>query len=120
MQMLVKGNDIMDIAARISYGIYDEDFNKWRLADENDNLIYYYIDDNFTLVENVEIPDDYVPGKYLYVDGSLILNDDYVEYKTTEERLAELEEQNAMLTECLLEMSEIIYSGLLTDDEMPE
>lgn len=29
---------------------------------------------------------------------------------STEERIAELEEQNAMLTECLLEISEIIYS----------
>lgn len=29
---------------------------------------------------------------------------------TPEERIAALEEQNAMLVECLLEMSEIIYS----------
>lgn len=30
---------------------------------------------------------------------------------TTEERIASLEEQNEMLTACILEMSEIVYGG---------
>ena len=35
--------------------------------------------------------------------------DPHVPMPTDKERIAQLEEQNTMLTECLLEMSEIVY-----------
>ena len=61
---------------------------------------------------------------YRKVDGGVQLSDDgsvyaepeavevpeLVETLTQEERIAQLEEQNATLLECLLEMSEIVYA----------
>lgn len=91
MNILVSGNLIVSVAERITFGIYDEDFEKWRLADENDNLMYYILDNGFELVENVTLPEDYEPGKYFYEDGEFIVNDDWQPYISPEERIAELE-----------------------------
>ena len=109
MKILVKGNTIYAIAENISYGKY-EDEEKWRLADANDNILYYMIDYGFTLVEDVEIPSDYEDGKYFYENGEFILNAEWKPYVSMEDRMAELEAQNEMLMSCLLEMSEIVYA----------
>ena len=45
------------------------------------------------------------------VDGALVYDPEQTQdAPTQEERIAALEEQNAFLTECLLEMSEMIYA----------
>jgi len=65
------------------------------------------------------IMDDRGIYRYKLVDGKPIertaseMDSDYVEPEltpSTDERIAQLEQQNAMLTECLLEMSEIVYA----------
>jgi hypothetical protein len=109
MKLLVKGNEIYAIAENISYGRYENE-DKWRLADSEDNILYYMIDDGFTLVENVEIPSDYEDGKYFFEDGEFVLNAEWKPYVSMEERMAELEAQNEMLMSCLLEMSEMVYA----------
>lgn len=50
--------------------------------------------------------------RYEVVDGSIIENDlpQVDSEPTQEERIAALEEENAMLMECILEMSEIVYA----------
>ena len=51
--------------------------------------------------------------QYRYVDGAFVYDPlpetSEPEEQTVPERVAELERQNAMLTECLLEMSGIVY-----------
>ena len=63
----------------------------------DDRGIYRYKLDGINPVERTqgEMDADYMPP---------------IPVPSAEERIAELEEQNAMLTECLLEISEIIYS----------
>ena len=56
----------------------------------------------------------FVPEKYLYVNNTVVENPDYIPVvpipePTIKERLEELETQNQMLTDCILEMSEIVY-----------
>lgn len=52
--------------------------------------------------------------KFLYIGGEIIENPDFVPPKpkpTLDDQIAALQEQNQMLTDCLLEMSEIVYGG---------
>lgn len=107
MNILVKGNMIYAIAENITFGIYDEPFEKWRIADEEDNTLYYMIDDDFTLIENVSIPSDYEDEKYFYENGEFILNEDWAPYVSPEERITILEEENARLTSENLDSIEI-------------
>lgn len=110
MKLLVKDNIIYAIAENISYGRYENE-DKWRLADSEDNLMYYMIDFDFTLVENVEIPSDYEDGKYFFSDGGFVLNEEWEPFVSPEERIATMEEtikaqqeEIAMLNDTLLEM----------------
>lgn len=67
----------------------------------------------------LSIMDDRGIYRYKLLDGNVVertqeeMDADYVEPEvqpTDAERIAALEEQNSMLMECLLEMSEIIYA----------
>lgn len=50
-------------------------------------------------------------GEWRVQDGTLVHDpQETAKEPTAEERITQLEEQNAFLTECLLEMSEIIYA----------
>lgn len=120
MNLLVSGNRIVAIAEKITFGIYDEDIEKWRLADENDNLMYYMVDSNFELVENVTLPEDYEGGKYFYENGEFVLNESWKPFIPQEKRLEILEEQVAIHEEndaellyqiCLLQLG-------ITEDEL--
>jgi hypothetical protein len=96
MKLLIKDNYIFAIAENISYGVYENE-EKWRLADAEDNLMYFVLDHDFVLVENVEVPDDYRDGKYFYENGKFVLNEEWKPYVSPEERIAQLEEQLANL-----------------------
>lgn len=97
MKALVKGNVVIAFAPNIEFGIYNEDFEKWKLSDEEGELMFYVLDNEYTLVEGVEIPEEYVDGKYFYENGEFVLNEDWQPYKSPEERIAELERQLANL-----------------------
>ena len=90
----------------IAYGMYVEfgEFEgeeKWGFFDSDDKdtrkAYFYVIDHNYTLVENVELPEDYEDGKYFFIDGEFTLNEEWKPFKSAEERIAELERQLANL-----------------------
>lgn len=99
MNLLISGNMIYAVADRITFGMYDESFEKWRLADESDNLMYYMVDNSFELVTDVELPEDYELGKYLFENGEFVLNEDWKPYVSPEERIATLETTVAIYEE---------------------
>lgn len=89
----------------------------WIKIDE-ENRLTSYADEGFHCGEGeilVEIPADFEPNNirdYKYVNG-VIIHDPLPagdEPLTVDERVAGLEAQNAMLMECLLEMSTIVYA----------
>lgn len=88
---LVKGNSVIAIADIISFGVFDESIEKWKLENKDGSLMYYFIDDNFTLVEDVKIPDDYEHGKYFYENGNFVLNAEWKPYISPEQRIKNLE-----------------------------
>lgn len=60
------------------------------------------------------LPDGNLPD-YLWQDGAFIYDplpipEEPEPEPTAEERIAALEEENAMLMECILEMSEVVYA----------
>ena len=97
MKILIKENKIIAVSENISFGFYDEDFEKWRIADADDNVMYYILDDGYVLVNDVLIPEDYQDGKYFYENNIFVLNREWKPYVSPEERLAQLEEQFANL-----------------------
>lgn len=76
------------------------------------------VEDSIEIDEAI-LPDnffeDFAPEKFLYSDGKVTENPDYrppepePEEPSTEEKLAAALEQINELTECILEMSEIVY-----------
>ena len=96
MKILLNGKQIVAVAENISFGIYDELIEKWRIADAEDKVMYYVLDNGFELIEGVDIPEDYEPGKYFY-DGEFVLNKEWKPYVSPEERIAAIEKQLANL-----------------------
>lgn len=101
MMILVRGNRVVASAEAITYGAFDEPIEKWALLDADGKVIMYYLDNGFTLVENVELPEDFEPDKYFYENGEFVLNEEwepYVPEETLVQRIAHLEEQLANLS----------------------
>ena len=112
-------NILLFEAPRIEFGIYDEpDVQKWAMFNENDEVMLYAIDNNFELVEFDETkkPEDYVEGKYFYIDGEFVLNPDWREplppiedqVKMLAEDLATVAQNTEDIEEALCELSELI------------
>lgn len=97
MKLLVKENFIVIYAENIEWGLYHEPFELWKATDEKGELVCYAIDDDYTLVENVELPSDYEVGKYFFIDGEFVLNEDWQKFIPIEEKVANLERQLASL-----------------------
>ena len=78
-----KENILIFEAYEIKFGKLDEyepDVEKWGLYDEEGNIQLYAIDNEFEVVEfdPATKPEDYVEGKYFYIDGEFVLNPDWV------------------------------------------
>ena len=112
-------NILLFEAPRIEFGIYDEpDVQKWAMFNENDEVMLYAIDNNFELVEFDETkkPEDYVEGKYFYIDVEFVLNTDWREplppiedqVKMLAEDLATVAQNTEDIEEALCELSELI------------
>ena len=106
MQILVKENQILEVAHSIEWGTFDEPIEKWALLDEQGNVFLYVIDDGYTVIKDVELPIDYVHGKYYFEDGELVLDEEWEPYVSPEERIAQLEEIVAIHEE---NDSELLY-----------
>lgn len=93
------------------------DAEGWTLIDEGEGDRYHHAQGNYL---PLPLTDEQGVPRYKVVNGVVTERSDAemdAEHEaiasealpTTEQRLAALEEQNAMLTECLLEMSELVY-----------
>ena len=109
MKLLVKGTHIITFGDDIELGVFDEPFEKWLI--KRNGFIEYYIDNGYTVVDNVTIPEDFEEGKYFYENGEFVLNPDWKPFVSEEERIAILEEtiktqqeEITMLNDTLLEV----------------
>lgn len=120
MIALIKDNFfVADEATKIEFGIYDEPFEKWALFDENGAVMYYVIDDGYAVVDYNEAdkPEDYVPGKYMYIDGEFVPNPDWIEPEPSiEEKVSlntsDIEELMLSQADILMELS-MLEMGIL-------
>lgn len=104
MDILTKGNLIIEVEPSISFGMFDGE-EKWLVKDgksEDSNILYYILDDDFTLFEDVTLPDDFERGnKYFFENGEFISNEQWKPYISPEQRLEKVEEENARLNEAI-------------------
>lgn len=91
--ILVSQSRIVACAHKITFGLFDETFEKWKLEDEEGNILCYYVDNGFTLFRDVELPSDYENNKYLYIEGEFVLNENWKPNISLEEKIKLLEEE---------------------------
>lgn len=113
-KVYVKTDDQNRILA-INSDAFLADTDGWTLIDEGEGDRYHHAQGNYM---SLSIHDERGVCRYKIEGGNVVertqeeMDADYTEpdTQTMEERLTALEEQNAMLTECLLEMSETVYA----------
>lgn len=115
MNILIDSKGILiAYGPHLEFGVFEGE-EKWGCFDsdnkETRKAFFYVLDHDYTLVENVELPEDYTDGKYFYEDGEFVLNEDWTPPPLSpEDRIAQLEADNETLLQCILEMSEIVYA----------
>jgi hypothetical protein len=57
-------NIIIAKGENIEFGVYDEDFKKWKI--QISNSIFYFIDSNYKCIEVPDTPSDVMEYKYCY------------------------------------------------------
>lgn len=70
-----------------------EPIEKWGMYNKDGEPILYAIDNNYTVVEfdPADKPEDYVEGKYFFINGQFVLNPDWVPpLPPIEDQVAEL------------------------------
>lgn len=130
MKILVNtAGHIIASANDFSFGAWEDQdtvhgmvVRKWKAWDKSGNVIGYYIDENpraiigaetpcFSVFTVMALPEDFVTGKYLYLDGEFTLNPDWTTPELSlQDRVTALETQNKMLISCILELSEAVYA----------
>ena len=98
-------NFLIFMAYDIRFGKLDEfepEIDKWGMYDEDDKILVYAIDNDFSVVEfdSSIIPEDYVQGKYFFIDGEFVENPDYIP------PLPPIDEQVKLLGEGMVEMGD--------------
>lgn len=88
--LLNRDNFIIEIADDIVFGEY-EGVQKWALFDEYGNVFLYVMDLGYRVeIYNGEIPEDIAePSKYIYDNGTLVRNPDWVAPPPTIEKQVE-------------------------------
>jgi hypothetical protein len=92
MDLLLEGKRIDIVANNIVYNTVKK---RWDIYDEGNVFRHAVKGDFYILVENVELPTDYEDGKYYYDDGKFVLVADWKPYVSPEERITQLETENA-------------------------
>lgn len=130
MKILVASNGyVIAHAAGFLFGAWEEKdiidgvvAHKWKAMDDERNILGFYIDSNklaldgndepaFQVFEVEAFPDDYVSGKYLFIDDEFVENPDYVEPEPTPEEKIAVQEAK------IAELEEVVT--LLIDDIIP-
>lgn len=113
MQILTDNLNRVTFYGKVSKGVFPEaDPSRELYKIENPDGTFYAVTEGFFPYEVSELPGDYENFKYLYTpENGFELNPEFKPYMgSQEEQLEKLREENAMLTECILEMSEVLYS----------
>lgn len=94
MTILISNHKDVDFASNdIIFGTYENE-EKWALYDADGNITLYVLDNGYEALEVKSIPDDFIEGKYCYIDGEFTINPYWVEPEPTlEERITSLETQ---------------------------
>ena len=101
-----KDGNILNVANSMVFGEFEGE-EKWALYDEIEHIVLYALDHDYTAIEyDGEVPADISEfGKYLYQNGSIVENPDWIAPPpTTEERIAALETTIAAQDELLADI----------------
>lgn len=107
MKLLIDSNNIIIAKGDIEFGIFDEDFNKWKI--QQGESLFYLIDCNFTCVEVSDFPNGILEHKYCYTEEKgFYANPNYSEPINTEEEVKRLTKENLDLKAQLDKVQEVL------------
>lgn len=96
MKILTNLDNVIIATGDIEFGIFDEDFKKWKI--QQGESLFYLIDCNFICVEVSDFPDGILEHKYCYTEEKgFYLNPDYVEPYDIDAEVKKLTEENKTL-----------------------
>lgn len=108
MKILINSENIIIATGEIvEFGIFDEEFKKWKIQTEEN--FFYLIDYKFKSVEVTDKPNDTLEYKYSYTtDKGFYLNPNYVEPINEEEEVKRLKQENSNLKAQLDNVQEVL------------
>ncbi len=66
---------------------------------------------DLSILEVSEVPSGVVPQEYKYEDGQFKINEDYVQYDTTEDKIISLQDQIQGLQQAMAELTILLAGG---------
>ncbi len=111
MKILVDiNNQVLFSGETIEFGIFDEPMlEKWAIMDGKNDILFYVIDDSYSLTEVLSIPDDLQQNKYCYtVEKGFYVNPTYSEPINIETEVIKLQQENAELKAKLDNIQEVL------------
>lgn len=109
MDILIDKNNRTVAIGIIEFGIFDEDFEKWKV--ELNGQMYYIIDNDYICVEveDDSIPNENIIYKYCYTkEAGFYVNPDYSEPINLEKEVERLTQENINLKSQLDIMQEAL------------
>ena len=109
MKILVDKRDksLLAIGSEISYGVFDDPFNKWKVIDANGYITYYIGDLESFIVEDIQNDVKIFKNCYTETDG-FYLNPSYTEPINAEEEVKKLIQENIDLKAQLDKVQEVL------------
>lgn len=96
MKILTNLDNVIIASGDIEFGIFDEDFKKWKI--QQGESLFYLIDCNFICVEVSDFPDGILEHKYCYTEEKgFYPNPNYVEPYDIETEVKRLTTENEEL-----------------------
>ena len=108
--LVAKDGVIVAIEERIEFGVWEDepDIEKWKLSET-----MYMLDNELTLVTDVEAPDFVKPYRYCYGEAGFYKNPKWVEPFDPENEITQLRKQITELQLALCELAEMQLGGNL-------
>lgn len=115
MKILTNLDNVIVASGDIEFGIFDEDFKKWKI--QQGESLFYLIDCNFTCVEVSDFPDGILEHKYCYTDeNGFYPNPNYVEPYDIEAVVKRLTIENETLKTTIINLeTSTVEADLETD-----
>jgi len=107
MKILTNLDNVIVASGDIEFGIFDEDFKKWKI--QQGESLFYLIDCKFTCVDVSDYPEGILEHKFCYTEEKgFYINENYSEPINAEDEMKRLIQENIDLKAQLEKVQEVL------------